>query len=84
MTEAGKKLVQKYLEDEAAGRLLALRNSRNGELLYGIALENNNGGQKAAAEKLVREGYGEMQWSRSLGSHRGRYFWLTPEGRKKL
>lgn len=84
MTEAGKKLVEKYLAAEAAGTLFALRDLRTGELFYGMALETNNGGQKAAAEKLVREGYGKMQWSRSFGSHRGRYFWLTPESRAKL
>ena len=84
MTEAGAKLVQRFLSLEAEGRLIELRDSRTGRTFKGMPLENNNGGQKAAAAKLTREGLAGMQWSRSFGSYRGRYFWLTQAGREAI
>jgi hypothetical protein len=81
LTKAGEALVRKFLEVEGRGRLLQLR-GKDGLEFGGIALPHGDGGAKAAAEKLTRDGYAGMQWSRSFGAHRGRYFWLTECGRR--
>jgi hypothetical protein len=47
-------------------------------------LETGSGGQKATAEKLKREGLAEMQWTRSLGLHNGRFLWITEAGRAAM
>lgn len=82
-TEAGRKLLQKFLNDEANGRLVTLRNGL-GETFLGIELRTGDGGQKAAAERLQRDGFALMQWQRSQGSHRGRYLWITEAGRTAM
>lgn len=83
LTDAGRKLLQKYLDDEAQGRLVLLRNGE-GETFYGIELRTGDGGQKAAAERLQRDGLAKMQWQRSQGLHRGRYLWITDAGRAAM
>lgn len=67
MTEAGQKLLQKFLDAEAAGRQHAARNGA-GEVFLVLCLETGNGAQKATAERLRREGLAGMQWTRSQGS----------------
>lgn len=82
-TEAGRKLLQKFLDDEETGRLVTLRTGL-GETFYGIELRTGDGGQKASAERLQRDGFAQMQWQRSQGLHRGRYLWITDAGRAAM
>ena len=80
MTPAGHKLLQRFLDAEASGRLITVRDG-NGNQWDVIELETGNGAQKACAARLAREGLAQMQWTRSQGFHRGRFLWITDAGR---
>lgn len=80
MTEAGRAMLMKFLDAEAKGHLTMVRDG-DGKTWGVIRLETSNGAQKATAEKLKRDGLADMQWTRSLGLHKGRYLWITEAGR---
>lgn len=84
LTEAGKKMLQRFLDAEAAGRLVKLCNSHRGIEFGGIVLADGDGAAKATATKLKKDGFADFQWSRHQGAHRGRYLWITDAGRAAM
>lgn len=76
-SEAGKKLIAKFMDAERRGRLVALCNNLDGSPAgFGLPLPRGDGGALAAAQKLARDGQASL-----VGGRHRRYLIITDAGR---